>query len=501
MKKFNITRKEIVGKLFIAIPFILFACLTYIASIHGPEGDGSFELTWDMIFDPVVFAIALIVILIVGLFAYIVNRKYLFYDSGEFITLEKGWFFKKETKLLYTNINTIAIKRSLLDLILKTSKVEVDTGTTANPLAELKFHLNRDYAIYLKNFLEAKKTTKDLELLGPKEFEGVETTEVNYLYKVKNSHLLQMGLFKPGFLASALSFFFISFISAFLIYLSSDNSAETITIGNAIGSIMLGYVGVLVFLIIGFSMGHFLKYYNYRLIDHGDTLEYEYGLLSRTNFKFKKSKINALYVKRSLLYRLFNKYSIEASIIGIGELSQDTNENTQGNESRFLLPYGNKEELDHILKNIKGEAILDNELDKPERLTKVNFIIIPLIMPTILLVTLIVLTITINNGLLILLSGYLLLYAFLIIACILRLKYHGVKIDRAILIRQGAFTVTKVLISKDKIQTVNFNNGPINQLLKVGNLTFRYKRLLGIINIKGYTFEKYLQLANKTFNK
>jgi len=30
MKKFNITRKEIVGKLFIAIPFILFACLTYI---------------------------------------------------------------------------------------------------------------------------------------------------------------------------------------------------------------------------------------------------------------------------------------------------------------------------------------------------------------------------------------------------------------------------------------------------------------------------------------
>jgi len=497
MNKYPITMKTIIPKLLIGIPFVFFIDMFYLVNRYPSNENDELTLKGYMFREPGFLLTTLLSFLIIALFIYLVVKRHKFYDNGDFFVVEKGLFFKKEIKILYKNINTIAVKRSLIDLILYTSKIEIDSGTTVNQMPEGKLPLNKEYALYLKEFLESKKLNHNIELQGPNNYEKTEEKSLNVIYKIQNKKLFWMGVLRPGFLISVL-IIFVSLTSIGNIgYIYSEEVGENLT--KEMISAFISLISLLLIIFLGFGISHIFKYYNYQLIDHGDYLEYEYGLFNKNNFKFRKDRINALYLKRSLLYRLFNKYSLEASIIGIGDNPSERNQRNQA-ESSFLIPYGNNEELLNVLNSINANQIYSNEFVKPTKHAKLNFIYLPLIIPTIILIMAIITTIVTPFKFYFILGNLFLLYILLIISLVLRLKYHGYNISNQILIRNGSFTIVKVLVNKTKIQTINYNQGPIKDLMKIGNINLRYKKLLGNINVNGYEHENFINIKNQVFN-
>lgn len=497
MNKYHITLKSIIGKILVIIPFLIVVALFYFLNKYPLAEDQSLVLEAYMFFEIGFILLMAGTTLIFFLLVYFVVKSYKFYDDDEFIVIEKGIIFKRQVKILYKNINTIAIKRNLLDLIIKIAKVEIDSGTTAAPEPEGKLILNLEYAKYLKTYLENKKTNNELELLGPKHFDQVEEKEENVVYQAKNYQLILMGLLKPGFLAIAVTAILALSSYGNIIFLYGED--VNVTWFKALATFCLIILGIVIVLALLFIILHYFKYYNYRLIDHGDNLEYQYGLLSRTTFKFKKNRINAVYLKQSLLFKLFKLYSIEASIIGIGDAPSNDQKNEI--ESRYVLPVGKFNQVENILSIVDAKELLNENLDKPTKKRKLNFIVLPMILPTILFVATIIVSLVMSKQLYFVLFNAIVVYAIIIISLCLRLKKQGINIDSKILIRKGFYTTTKVLIRKSRIQTVSYSTGPVNQLIKLGDIRFNYKRVLGVINIKGFDYNEFNKIKDKVFNK
>lgn len=495
MNKYPITKKAIVSKILFSIPFGFFLSLLYLASAHPADEEGNLILKGYMFLDVWYFFVYVLLFLVVGIITYIVIRKHRFYDSDEFFVVEKGLIWKKETKLLYKQINTISIKRSLLDLILRTAKVEIDTGSVISILPEARLHLNLDYANYLKSFLENKKIDEGVVLDGPKDFSKKVEDDKNIIFKMKKRSLLLMSIIRQG----ALITFVIAFtaVSSFfnVLYINLKNNPDHIT-ENEFITILIGLAFSL-FAVLILVLMNYIKYYNYKLIEDNNILEYEYGLFSRASFKFDKTKINAIYIKRSLLYRLFKKYSLEVSVIGIGdEIGKDKKSKR---ESNYLLPIGNKEELGYVLKILDAEELMEEDLLKPTRNVLLNLIILPLIIPTMLFISLLIVLLIFANIYYLVLINLIIIYLISVLYIFLRYKYHSYKLKEKLLVRSGAFTTNKALIKKSSIQQVSFNTGPIKRLLSIGNLNCYYRSFLRVVAIKGLEVEDFNSFNNKIF--
>jgi putative membrane protein len=244
---------------------------------------------------------------------------------------------------------------------------------------------------------------------------------------------------------------------------------------------------------------NFFKYYNYKLTYNDNLFKYEYGLLSKSSFEFNKSRINALYVERSLLYRLFDKYSLEVSVIGIGDDIR-SNKNKQ-KESKYLLPIGSKKELENILKILNVNEFRDDNLDRPVKHVILNLIILPLIIPTLLFIFLLTLVMMQENMYYLIITNVIFIYLIILFYFILRYKYHSYKLKDKLLVRSGAFTTSSALIEKKSIQQVSFNNGPIRRLLNIGNASFHYRSFLKVLTIKGLVFSDFLSFSDIVFKE
>lgn len=480
MSKFRVSKKALIPFIFGVFFFSLMIAMGIISPAMEEESSNiTLFLT--------IAIIAVVIFNIVGIFiGWLYFKKLTFYDDGNNFVIEKGIIFKKQSKIPYENINTIAHKRSLLDLIFKTARIEIDSGTTASPLPEGNLRLSREYALYLKDFLESKKQNKALVLEGPDSFNQVEERDQTIIYQAKTSSLFVFGMFRPGVLIGIIIMAISSLSITYLGNFFAENPVESITLYTIIGLVPLSG---LILLTSGIS--HMIAFYKYKLIIINDSLEYEYGLISRTNFKIKLNKINALYLKQSLMLRALNYYSLEASIIGIADIVQSDGNQNQS-ESKFLMPIGTKKELEEVLNLLDANELLETEFVRPTRLVKLNFIGIPLFFLTILLIAAIIFTYKYP----VVLVSTVLIYLISLIALILRLKYHGYSTNKNLIVRRGSYTINKILVKRTKIQEMEFHQGPIKQLLRIGTVAINYKKVAGTVRLNGYTKDEFIDLKN-----
>ena len=497
MNKYHITKKNYISRILISFFASVMIFFFYFAVFFLTEEDVEGFREQPFIIELGLFLIPLIIFIFLSIYSWFLMRKYVFYDDSKNLVIEKGIFYKTQIKIPYEKISTIAIKRSLLDLIITTSKVEIDTGTTASPLPEGKLMVSKNYALILKDFLENKKDNYNLELPNPNLNSVIEEKEENIVYQAKPSTLFKLGILKQGFLGTAVTLLLIQVAFMNIMYYFGDEVTEelsSIILGSTLFSLMM-----LVLVALIFGLGNMFMYYGYKLIIKDDTIEYQYGFFSKTNFKVKMDKINALYLKQSIGYKLFGYYSLDASIIGIADGVQNSNNNQNKTESRYILPIAKKEVVTEVLKLLNAEELINDEYIKPTRFRLFNFIYLPLILITIPLITLLIIFFNEALKFYIVTITTLVAYVLLIIALKLRLKNHGYNVGSNILLRKGSFTVSKVLIRKQRIQNITYLQGPISLMLNIGNIELRYKRLLGRVVLKGYTSDEFLKVKNDIF--
>ncbi|MDY0277332.1 MAG: PH domain-containing protein [Acholeplasma sp.] len=491
-KKNHVTKKRFVG-FFLSVLVTSFIIFIFVISIFSPK-DSEGEVDYIPNEIAIYGLIAGLLVLVLGsIYAWIILKKHVFYEEEDKLIIEKGLFFKRKIEIPYANIHTISIKRNFLDLILGISKIQIDTGTIANSMPEGNIPLSKNNALIIKDYIEKRKNNIVLEFpsLNQKQV-YVNTEEENVFYQVKWYQLLLMGVIKQGYLAIV---FFVTTFLVFIFNLSvlDPDPSNRVELSSAFLSFLLIIVSIGILL----SVVQLFVFYGYKVTVKDQELEYQYGLLTKTIFKVNIKRINALYVKQSLLYRLFGYVSLSASIIGIGE-PQDSNSKS-GNESKYLLPIVKKEKALELMKICGYDYDIYNNVpyEKPQRFKKTNFMIIPLIFITIIYATSFIIA---NKEIGKLIYGFIALsisYLVVALGLYLRMKNHGYTIDDYLVARKGAFTVSAIIVKRNRVQMVRFTQTPVRILEKVGYIKIHYKEMLGVISLDSYAYDDYLKIANK----
>lgn len=490
MIKYHISKKNYIGRVFIAILIaISIAFAIFVIALSFGE-EGVFVLDGIKFFLFLVFGF--FVPLALGLiFGWLIMRKHVFYDEGENFVIEKGLINKRLIKIPYQNINMIAIKRNLFDLVINTAKVEVDTDTTVSPLPEGRLMLEKEYAYYLKGFLENKKDDKKLILQDPNNFKEIIKKEEKVIYQAKSSEIFLFGLLRPGFLAIVI-IAFICFTSVMQIIYFSDEYNETVIITILITFLVL--LLTLSLIALAFGLGTLLSFYDYKLKIKDGYVEYEYGFFKKQSFRFNIKRINALYLKQSIGLRFYKKYNLEATITGIGEFNNQNQNKNEGFESKCILPVSSYDKTLEVLKLLNAEQLMINEFTGPTRLRKINFIILPLIIPSLMFLFTTIVILIIGIKYFIVLLNVLIIYFITVLALIKRLNNHGYNTDDDLMIKSGSYTITRILIKRNKIQQISFNQNLIQLFLKLGNINVRYKKIYGNKKLLGYTKEEFKEI-------
>ena len=243
-----------------------------------------------------------------------------------------------------------------------------------------------------------------------------------------------------------------------------------------------------------FGLATYMTFYQYKLKLKDDFIEYEYGLFSKKYFKFKKDRINALYLRQSIGLRLFDKYSLESSIIGIGEFNQQDQNDNSNYESKYILPIANYDKTLEVLKILDAERLITDTFVGPTRLRKTNFIFLPLILPTIALPFIAIMFLIAKSTYLIIVLNLIIGYIILVDALDKRMNNHGYDITKDLIIRTGSYTIVRSLIRRNKIQNTAYTQHPFHQLMKIGNISFHYRKLLGTKKLYGYTKEEFVEI-------
>ncbi|VEU81043.1 PH domain-containing protein [Haploplasma axanthum] len=491
--KYHIAKKSYISVIVTGILSIAISIFGLIVIVFGDENEklvitSGLPLTLIIIGGVVLLILFLII-------SWILVNKHVFYDNNDNFIIEKGWLFKRKIAIPYDKIHSIGLKRNIIDLMLGTTKVEFDTGTTVATGSEGRLPLDKDYALVLKEFLEKKKDNPNLVLPSPiDKFETI-NSEKEVFYRATNKNLLKMGILRQPYLITVMIMIFYFLIIMYPIIISDKSNDSTTVFG-----LLIAMIVAIIVLTIFFAVYSLIVYYRYELNIDGDSLEYQYGLISKTNYKINKKRINAVHLKQSFLYRLFKKYSLEVSVLGIGD-ARDNNDNKSSTESKYLMPYANLEEVTSILKYLGYEEVLDNEFIKPKKYRLLNYVVIPGIfisllhfLPLIFLLDKIAIVYlpTVITGII--------SYFFCITLLFLRLKNKGYNIKNKFISRTGALSIKTTIINKSKIQSLNFYQSPIYLIERLGIINVKYKELFGTIRLQGYEIEEFEKLKKDIFD-
>lgn len=493
MNKYHITKKHYIAKIFqcLFISFVIFVFLLEFLT--------EFILVNHKLTAEIISFVALILILVSSLIiTWLGVKRHIFYDDNKNFVVQKGVLIKFVRNIPYENITTIKLKRNLWDYLIGTTKLQIETGAVLAIESEAKLVLNKAYAYQLKYFLENKNKNQNLELPNPSflsDFKQEENKE--YLYKAKKRSLLLGGLLNEGLLLSILMLVFI-FFTGFEINRYNVANDPLNQIEEPLLIIPMVLI-VITFITIVFMISNLMMYFGFKLKVEDDVIEYEYGLFSKTNIKTNVSKINSVTIKQSLLMKVFKKYALYISVIGVGAKNDQENQNDF--ESNYLLPIANKKQVDEVLKKIGYEELTvdDFEYKKPIRFKKLRFIFIPLFFITLLFVSFILFS---NIDLLkyyFILVELIIIYLLIVISLILKMKNHGYYFNNNLIIKDGSFTTRKVLIKRSRIQILTFKQGPIDLLLNVGNIHIKYKKLMDMRNIKCFTENDFNEIKKQVF--
>lgn len=490
--KYHVSKKQYVKYAICVVFFALVVVLT-IAGIlfSGDEGAPvKTPETWQII---LLVGIFLLIAIVGLLFAWMSLRKHKFYDSKDGFVIEKGLFFKHVITIPYERINTIGVKRNLIDIMLKMTTIQVDTGTTASLLPEANIPLSSTYAKELKFFLENKKNDLSLVLNGPDTQILRVDVEMDVLYKARTGDLFLMGLLKPGVLVSV-SMIFLTFVTVFLMgYHYGETTYDglvPIDLAAFISPLIVSVTTVLVMMLYTW-----LKYYGYTVCINGEYLEYRYGCFSKTEFRVHKNKINALHLKQSLGYQVFKYVALEASIIGIGESNDNNNQNV---ESKYLMPIARKQQVEDLIRWLGYDMLEKETFIKPKKLKKFNFFWLPFMFVTAAFIPIPVIFYEHIAKLWVLFVLYIMVYLWIIVYLVLSMNLHAYDItDTFFVVRKGAFTKVLSVTKKTRIQQISYKQHPIHLLERLGHVVLVYKGFAGNIVIRNYDEATFKDIKDK----
>ncbi len=251
------------------------------------------------------------------------------------VVIEKGSINKKKNTIGIRNISNINLEQNLLEMILGTCKVKLDTNSLSTAdSTDVKIVLKKADALWFQQTvtekLEAGRAGMDAGAVrGENPGEG-ETYDV----RADIGDIISHGVFSISVVSVAL---------LLLVIVGTVFSVkEFLDDPGVIGTIAGGTAAVVIAVLIAGSalwdtVKDFVKYYDFRAKRRDDKIYIKYGFLKKVEYTIPVDKIQALKLRQSFVARIGGRYMAEIVNVGMGD--------DQEERHSFLVLYCTPEKL------------------------------------------------------------------------------------------------------------------------------------------------------------
>lgn len=290
----------------------------------------------------------------------------------EKLLIRSGWMKKQVLEVPISTVTTVDFSQNIFHQIFGVYRLNVDNSSNiANSQTKVHMTLKKSDAEQVKSLLIKGRSGVDGLNYAAEEAElqkvehQPQEPSVQHKYEADGMKLLIMGALKSklvfifeviGGLALLLSFVPVPEDEIY------DGLAELVAIIGIGVVLLLVFLGLLILSIPCSMIGTWIRYYGFKVLDNGQALKIEYGLINRKSYTIPKKKITGFYYEQSALMRLAKVGSLHLMAVGYGE-SGDEN----ASEESILFPLIKEAEMKDSIGQILPQMKAQGSYTKPER--------------------------------------------------------------------------------------------------------------------------------------
>lgn len=414
-----------------------------------------------------VFVIPVIIVLslIVAIIGWI-NKK--FYLDGEGIVYTKGIIFKKKMEVPFNKINTVDIKRNLIDMALGVALVKIDSGAVKQEGEEIKIKLKGEEATELKKIiLMLKRNNIKEDDIEDELEEKFSENEIVFERRITLMELVIYAITKGKLLWSIGGFFLamqfaedvdniiqIGYLEKTLNFIGENiTGIGEKTVPIIILTLLISFIIIYIFINIIFIIFEIVRLYNFTVKSDLTSIYISYGLFSRKEYSVPINKIHALRFKQGLLHQMLNVFNLECIVIGYGD---------EKDEQAIIYPIADEKFIKEVIVKLLPDFKSEVDLQKPPSRALSRFII----KRSIILGVILGLTFFIGIGKYIEVRFTLFVIILLINAVLGYINYRNTSLGvngEIIRASEGSLLKSTTIIKQTSVQSVKVIDGPFHR--------------------------------------
>ncbi len=286
----------------------------------------------------------------------------------EKLIIKNGVFTKNALEVPLSTITTVDFSQNIFHQIFGVYKLNIDNNANiADGQTKVHMTLKKDDANMVKGLLMKGRRGMDGSNYAAEQ--GLATLpqrEEGTRYEIKISDVLLMGLLKSKLLFLLELFGAIAVITNLLPMDFFENGAldrfiEAIAELGATPVVLIIIAALFVIGSLCGMVGSFVRYYGFKILDNGEAVKIEYGLLNRKTYTIAKKKISGVYYEQSALMRIAKVGILNLMAVGYGAGSDEG-----ASEEAILFPLIKESQLKDIIGSILPEMQAGETYQKPE---------------------------------------------------------------------------------------------------------------------------------------
>lgn len=271
------------------------------------------------------------------------------------IVIERNTINKKKNTIGIKNISNVNTEQNLLEMLLGTCKVKLDTNTmSTSDKTDVKIVLKKadaeQFRFYMMKLLQGENAERE---------EKTEEEENAWSIQTDFADIFIHGLFSINLLS-----IFVVLGCLVAVVGMVTQVVGSVKAGESIGQMLVSFLMLIIVLgsAIWDIMKGFIRYYDFKIKRNDEKLYIRYGVLKKVNYTIPIETISALKIKQTFFARLTGRFMAEIVNIGMGDDASET--------EAFFLPYckkGKMEERIRLLLPEFSEALQMETKRQPKR--------------------------------------------------------------------------------------------------------------------------------------
>lgn len=313
---------------------------------------GSFSLqNFSLVMIAVVALLAALTLGLSFLWQYLVWKNYTFSIQQDSVKIKHGVLRKHDREIPLGRIQNVDVKRNIVQRVLNISQLNLETAGGSTSEASFRY-LEIDDARDIQEEIRSRKKGENMEKAG----ETKKEKQDEPVYEITDKEIILLGIASTDKRVFGGVFAAMAIFPAFL-----GGLMESSDLGALTGLTVI-FTGILFFTWISSTVSVILKFWGFKLHDRGESLEYERGLLNRSEGNIPKEKIQKLSFEENPVKRILGYSTLKIETAGYSPTQ------TMEKGAEAAIPLSKKSEIIEIANKVENFGEIQvNDIPKRAR--------------------------------------------------------------------------------------------------------------------------------------